>query len=288
MLKNIRAKFFRSGRVISHAAIVFMSCCSLTCVLVNTPKAVKSKIDSKVLGQEREFTIFLPKNYDANSVKTYPVVYMLDWSETIVDKFASVSENGHVPETILVGIRIIGETRDMDLLPPYMKSDLEKDNSPMGRGDKFLKFMKTELMPYINANYKVSGVNAFSGHSRGGVLVIYSLLASPDMFQARFAFSPAVWREDKLLVGATSKFLASKSETKSFFYTSLGEDEDDIMKEGFNALTDALRKSPHQNLIWYSEYTKDANHGTNLEFSISRGLEKWGEYVKNEGQLATP
>jgi predicted alpha/beta superfamily hydrolase len=263
----------------TFAILVF--CAFLTAIPGNAQKIIKASIKSEILGQERIFGIHLPKNYDAGAKKKYPVIYALDGFKQLALKFDALSEDGRVPETIVVGIADMGdENRQKDSLPPYMKSDLEKENSPMGRGDKFLKFIETELMPYMEKNYKVSGVNAISGHSRGGVLVIYSLLANPGLFQARFAFSPAVWREDNLLVVKTKEFLASPNKKKSFFYMTMGTAEVDKMKGAFDALTETFTKNPPKKIVWHSEYTKDATHQTNVELSISKALEKWAEYLK--------
>lgn len=264
----------------AFASIAF--CCAfLLTASVNAQDIVKASIKSKALGQERAFGVLLPKNYDAKSKKEYPVIYILDSFKSISTAFGALAEKGTGPEAILVGILSVNETRDVDLLPPYMRSDLEKANSPMGKGDKFLEFIETELMPHVKKNYKTSGVNALSGHSRGGVFVLYSMLANPGLFQARFAFSPAVWREDDLIVGKTKDFLASTKQKKSFFYMSMGDAENEKMKNSFNRLTDVAAKDSKK-ITWHSEYTKTANHQTNVGLSITQAIEKWAEYLKKK------
>jgi len=285
-MKNHIRKFATIIRATFASAMFAFFCSFLTEIPVYAGEVVKAKIKSEVLGQEREIIIHLPKNYDVKAKKRYPVMYALDGSflsNPIAAKIDVVSGGGFVPETIVVGIpNMTAENRQRGLLPPYMKADLEVENSPLGRADKFLTFIETELMPYMKNSYKVSNLKAISGHSRGAVLVLYSLLAKPTLFQARFAYSPAVWREDNLLVAKTKEFLASPNKTKTFLYMSLGEKENDIMKSGFVALTQTLTKNSPKKIVWYSEYTKDAMHQNNPELSISRGLEKWGEYLKKK------
>lgn len=247
-------------------------------------EVIRAKVKSEVLGQEREILVHLPKKYDSKSKKKYSVMYALDGgslSNPLAARIEEISANGKFPEMIVVGIpNMTAENRQRDLLPPYMKSDLEIEDSPLGRGDKFLSFIETELMPYVKNNYKTSGLNAISGHSRSAVLVIYSLLAKPDLFQARFAFSPAVWREDNLLVGRTKDYLASAKKTKSFLYMSLGDQENDKMKGGFQALADVLKTNASKKTIWHADYIKDSNHQENAKLSIPTGLEKWGAHLK--------
>lgn len=268
-MKNIMKKFAFLSIAICFAFLLTAP--------VNAQDIIKANITSRVLGQERPIGIVLPKGYDAKSKTGYPVVYILDSFKPISTAFAKSSG----PEVILVGIVSINETREADLLPPYMRSDIEKASSPMGKGDKFLEFIETELMLYVNKNYATSGVNALTGHSRGGVFVLYSVLAKPGLFQARFAFSPALWREDDIIVGKTKEFLASADKNKSLFYMSMGDAEVDKMKNSFNRLTEAVSKD-EKKITWHSEYTKTANHQTNVELSISRAIEKWKEYLKNK------
>lgn len=278
---NLSSTFIRKAFSLTFFAF-------LSSFLLLTPASadeiIRAKIKSEILGQEREIIIHLPKNYDSKSKKKYPVMYALDGgslSNPVAARIGEISANGKFPEMIVVGIpNMTAENRQKDLLPPYMKIDLEVENSPFGRGDKFLAFIETELMPYIKNNYKTSGLNAISGHSRGAVLVLYSLFAKPDLFQARFAYSPAVWREDNLLISKTKDFFVSAKKMKSFWYMSLGDQENDKMKGGFEALTEVLKNNASKKMIWHAYYIKDSNHQDNAKLSIPQALEKWGEYLK--------
>ncbi len=243
-------------------------------------KVIKRTITSKILGQEREIGILLPSDYETNKEKKYPVIYMLDSTRTISTKLSDLIKNGTLPQLIMVGIRPDQKTRDIDLLPPYMHSDLTVEHSAYGNGDKFLEFFEKELIPEIKKTYRTSGVNALSGHSRGGVFVLYSLLAKPALFDARFAFSPAVWREDKLVVKKVAKFLRGKrNKSNSFFYTSLGSSEVEKMRSGFDELTKTFSNNKNSGLIVVHEYTPNADHQTNVELSASSAFTQWAEYL---------
>ena len=45
-------------------------------------------------------------------------------------------------------------------------------------------------------------------------------------------------------------------------------------------MTKILSKNENGQLVWYSEFTKNADHQNNAEISASVGIRKWAEYLK--------
>jgi predicted alpha/beta superfamily hydrolase len=243
---------------------------------------VQTTIRSKILNEEREVIIHLPINY--NKKRKYPVMYVLDGSSQdkhLANKFDVLSSAGYIPETIVVGISNVGgKGRQRDYTPPYMKMDIDEKDSPLGAGDQFLSFIEKELVPYVEKNYSASKFRSLAGNSRGGLLVIYSLLYKPDLFRARFCFSPAFWRDDNLIVKKVSDFLVKNDNLISFIYLSMGDQENEKMKSGFNEMTKVLSKYQNGQFVWYSEFTQNADHSNNAEISASIGLRKLSDYLK--------
>lgn len=245
---------------------------------------IQTKLYSKILDEEREIIIHLPRDYDKN--KKYMVMYVLDGSSQdkhIANKFDILATTGYVENAIIVGIpNVSGKGRQRDYTPPYMKMDIDEKDSPLGEGDNFLTFMEKELFPFIEKNYSVSENRTIAGNSRGGLLVMYSLFFKPDLFQGRFCFSPAIWRDDNLIVKKASEFLTKQDSLNSFLYISMGDQENNKMKKGFNEMTKTLKEKAVKQFVWHSEYTKNANHQNNAEISASVGIRKWTEYLKSK------
>jgi hypothetical protein len=113
---------------------------------------------------------------------------------------AALAAEGLIPEVMLVAVpNLSDETRARDLTPPGLHQDHEKPDSPLGRGDAFLAFLRDELIPKVERDYRTAPFRMLAGHSRSGVFVLYSLIAEPALFDARFAHSAPVWREDEAL-----------------------------------------------------------------------------------------
>jgi predicted alpha/beta superfamily hydrolase len=243
---------------------------------------VQTIIHSKILNEDREILIHLPREYDKK--KAYPVMYVLDGSSQdihIANKFAILSTAGYVPETIVVGIpNVNGIGRQRDYTPPYMRMDIDEKDSPFGKGDQFLSFMEQELFPFIGENYSVSTIRSLAGNSRGGLLVMYSLIYKPDLFKGRFCFSPAFWRDDSVIIKNVSDFLTTNSRLNAFLYLSMGDEENEKMKSSFDEMVKILRKQKNDQFVWIAEFTKNADHQNNAEISASVGIKRWADYLQ--------
>ena len=245
------------------------------------------KFYSKILGKERELIIHLPRNYDRE--KKYPVMYVLDGSsqdQHIADKFDSLSSLARVPQTIVVGIpNMSGANRTLQLVPPFMLTDPAKPESSPGTGDSFLDFMAMELIPFIGQKYRGSDVRLFAGNSRGGLLVMYSLIYKPDLFTGRFCFSTPLWRQNNLLVSRVSEFLASKKRMNSFLYVSAGANETENIKSGLDTLTQVLKQKAPIGFVWYTRYTPGVDHQLNANVSATDGILQWGEFEQKPNNV---
>jgi predicted alpha/beta superfamily hydrolase len=242
---------------------------------------------SKILGQDRELIIHLPRKYDPG--KKYPVMYVLDGSsqdQHITDKFDSLSGLARVSQTIVVGIpNMSGANRTLQLVPPFMLTDPAKAESPPGTGDTFLDFMELELIPFIAEKYRGSEQRLFAGNSRGGLLVMYSLIYKPDLFTGRFCFSTPLWRQNNLLVSRVSEFLASKKRMNSFLYVSAGANETENIKSGLDTLTQVLKQKAPIGFVWYTYFTPGVDHQLNANVSATDGILQWGAFVKKQNNI---
>ena len=97
---------------------------------------------------------------------------------------AFLAETGAMPQAIVVAIHA-GATRGQDYLPPA-----RADGGPGGRADAFIDFMESELVPFIEAEYRAGPYRMISGHSLGGLLVTYAAFLRPGVFDVHLAQSP--------------------------------------------------------------------------------------------------
>jgi len=237
---------------------------------------IVATLRSAVLNEDREVLVHLPAGYDAEPTRRYPVVYVLDGSSQDIHTAATaalMARIGLMPPVIVVGIpNVSGEGRQRDYTPPTMAMDLDVPDSPRGGADRFLAFLKTELIPDVDRRFRTTSERMLAGHSRGGLFVAWSLMADPDFFQARFAHSPALWREDTALAGMLDTYLTATPGFTSFFYMSLGTKENAEMTAGFERVRAVLEARAPKGLRWRADLVPGAVHGNNGEWATPLGF----------------
>ena len=218
----------------------------------------------------RNVIISLPEGYRHDATNRYPVLYVLDGSSQTTPTAESarlLARIGAIPEVIVVGIPSSDENRALDYTPPYMKLDADKNE--FGQADRFLRFLEADLFPFIERQYRTTNARMLAGNSRGGLFVVYSLLEKPNLFNARFAFSPALWRDDQRIV---TELRRGQITRPTFLYLSLGDAENPKMTGAFRHAVATLHASAPATLRWRADITRGANHSSNARLSTPVGL----------------
>jgi predicted alpha/beta superfamily hydrolase len=135
----------------------------------------KIEFQSKILKENRILNIYLPNGYSKDSLKEYPVIYLLDGSidEDFIHisglvQFGSFSWINMIPESIVVGISNVDRKRDFTF-PTNNKKDKE-DFPTTGESESFINFIENELQPYIDKKYETDSIKTLIGQSLGGLL----------------------------------------------------------------------------------------------------------------------
>lgn len=180
--------------------------------------------DSKILNQNREFLIYTPPSYNHNNSEKFPVLYLIDadynfhYLTGLIELLSSVSAN--IPEMIVVGISGKGtNTYRKQSKPPFKTKD-------KGSADVTMKFINTEVIPFIDSHYKTNSYRILAGHSIGGLFTTYAMLHHNNMFETFIAVSPSLWWEDELVKKNTlNYFKKDKPKINTNYYISLADEK---------------------------------------------------------------
>ncbi len=236
------------------------------------------EIDSKILSEKRELIVKLPSDYEQNLDKVYSVIYVFG-GNTLTYSIAYDTEllarTNHLENVIVVGIPNINQkSRQRNLTPPFMKQDLDEPGSPLGEANIYLDFVQDEVINFIEKTYRTSKKRIAVGHSREGLMVMYSLIYKRNIFQGHIALSPALWRENNLFIDNFKESISTLDTIKSTLFLSMGTKEVNKMKNAFDSIiqflsTDTINKK----VTWNSMYTKGAIHSNNALLSAPIGIE---------------
>lgn len=194
------------------AILLISSCISAQITNVSSGKIVRlNNVQSKYV-DERNVDIWLPNNY--SNKEKYAVIYMHDgqmlfdaqntWNKQAweMDETASkLINNPNLKKFIIVGIWNISKNRHSEYFPQNPFEDLNEQQKEVvtqklinkgkinsqfiPNSNNYLKFIVTELKPYIDKNYATipNSKNTFiAGSSMGGLISIYAICQYPNVF----------------------------------------------------------------------------------------------------------
>ena len=232
-----------------------------------TPPGVTSlKLNSAVLGEERTILVRVPNGYETNKLR-YPVLYMTDGNAHIGHTGSTVeflARNGRMSEMIVVGI--VNTDRTRDLSPTHVKTTVGGGGTALqfptsGGGDKFLKFIETELIPEIEKRYRTHPYRILAGHSLGGLFAIHAMISRPELFNSYVAVSPALQWDNQVVVKRTEDFLKARKEWDGMLFMALGHEPGPI-EDGFYQLKQILEKNQVKGFEWEAQVFDSEDHGS--------------------------
>jgi len=187
------------------------------------------KINSKELQQEREILIYTPKNYDESKFSYYDVIYVFDsqnreffdYVHSVISFLSNTSKNFIVVGITSTYIEKLNYARNNDLLP-YPKNTNPKDfyNGYSGNADNFLSYVKKEVVPYIESNYRTLNHRTAVGHSLSASFIVYAMLNETNLFDNYIAISPNFSFDKERLVADIKQFDYAKIKSNKFLYIS--------------------------------------------------------------------
>ncbi|HSB01906.1 MAG TPA: alpha/beta hydrolase-fold protein [Anaerolineales bacterium] len=198
---------------------------------VTLPGSEVRQIKSSETGRDYDIYIRPPDDYARDKNKKYPVLYLLDgqWDFKLLDSiYGGLYYDGFVPEMIIVSITYSGvhpdyeSLRAMDYTPfhdPYVQGS--------GDAPKFLAFLKKELFPLIESDYRIdTSRRVLMGHSFGGTFTLYAMFSEPELFSGYVAGSPAVVFGDNFAFKQEAEYASTHQDLPVRLYLFVGGEED--------------------------------------------------------------
>ena len=252
-------------------------------------------ITSKINGVTYPIFIALPGSYFTTE-KTYPVIYMLDAYSSfgiMVQMARLLAFDKEVPEVIIVGISSEGGSKEFNysrardftptqVQPEKLPEEFRSTFPISGGAEKFLGFIKDELIPYVESNYRFSpGDRTLEGHSLGGLFVFYSLFKEPGLFKRYIAISPALLWDNGLLIKEEEKYSKDHKSLESIIYTVVGSLESESFKKPWKQLIGNLKLRQYNGMKLKSEIAEGETHYTIIPYIVTHGLKSvFSEDVK--------
>jgi predicted alpha/beta superfamily hydrolase len=225
-------------------------------------QAIYKTIDSYKLDGKRELKIQLPRNYDPEEKRVYPLVLVFDGDYLFEPVAGNIDYQAYwedIPDCIVIGIEQ-GKTRE---------DDFYYDDTtffPAHDGADFYEFMAAELLPYIEDNYKVSDFRVIVGHDLGANFLNYYLFKDEPLFRAYVALSPDLAPE---MENRLKERLAILNQ-ETFYYMATADADIKALRNTIIQCDTKLKSIENPKLHYKFDDFEDANHYS----LVGRGIPK--------------
>lgn len=218
------------------------------------------------LGREYHLSVALPASY-GTSTRAYPVVYVLD-GDLLFGMAAGLTPLTQwlagVPEVIVVGIRYDMASYDqwVELRERDFKVPEVRDAPPDSAADRFLDALTREMIPFIEANYRVMASDrCLYGYSSSGFFVLYALFHRPEAFRRYLSGSGDLYLAYPYVIQHGAQLAARDAANPIQLYLSAGALEDEQFPH-FHQLVAFFEREDYPGLTIIPEIYAGERHGS--------------------------
>jgi predicted alpha/beta superfamily hydrolase len=157
-------------------------------------------------------------------------------------------------------------------------------NIKPGGGEAFLKFIRDELKPFIDAEYRTnSDESTYVGISSGGFFGLYVLLTQHELFNRYVIGSPTLYRNNKAIFDLEREYANQHDDLPASVFLSVGQleeteepfeliDPSHQYVSNFKELVEILKNRNYQNFNLKSHIFENETHISVIPATYSRGL----------------
>ena len=226
---------------------------------------VNDTILSKYLNEKRAIEIQLPRSYETEVDKNYPLMIVLDGDYMFNIVSGSVdylSYWGDIPENLVVGINQ-KDTRFQD--------SSVFDNitfTPISSTASFYDFIVNELIPYFSKNYRVSNFKVIVGQERTANFANFFLLKNDPQIRGVISISPKISENMNRYLNEN----LSKTNSKIVYTLSSSKRDFESIFKNVSELTASLDSIENKNLRFESLIFDKENHYILPSVSVPKSI----------------
>ncbi len=226
---------------------------------------ITKKIYSEILGNSREIRIRLPKSFQSKPGMKFPLILTLDGDYIFDPTSGDVNYFSYwddMPECVVVGINQ-NKSRLQD-------SRFDTNTNLLDySGKDFYNFIEQELVPSLEAEYRLSAFKIIIGHDITANFANYFLINGSSLFQAYVTLSPdfAPTMPDRITTALAN------AQTPIWYYLATGKNDVENLKNTITKLNDNL--SGIENRLFRYSYNnfEDESHYSLVALGIPKALE---------------
>ena len=219
--------------------------------------------------EERFIYIYTPTDYEINTHRHYPVLYMFDGQNLFFDEDASFGTSWKLSDYLdFMDTPIIVAALDCNSGP---NGERMSEYSPFGdedpdygylegKGKITMDFFVGEFKQYIDENYRTikdRDHTFIGGSSMGGFMSLYAIMEYNDIFSKAAVLSPTLWfGHDELM----HMIQNAEIDPYTVVYTDYGTFEFDEYQEAFNQYKELVLELMNKQVMLTSRLVPFGDH----------------------------
>jgi len=222
-------------------------------------------IDSQKLGEARDVKIQLPRGYEENADKNYPLIIVFDGDymfELVAGNVDYYSYWEDMPEAIVVGVNQLEKRSDDTIYS-------EVNSLPIDSGSAFFEFIGMELIPYLEKSLRIENFRVAIGHGATANFVNYYLMKPVPLFQAYISISPDLAPDMPTYIPERIQNI----ESKVFYYLATSTEDVKSIKTKTEALNTSISAIENTNVLYKFTNFEGPSHYALPAHAIPEALE---------------
>ncbi|WP_233899830.1 alpha/beta hydrolase-fold protein [Tenacibaculum piscium] len=235
-------------------------------------KVITDNINSAFFKNGRNVKIYIPENYEKEQAVKYPLAIILG-DQYLFDMYVGnaklYANSDKAPRQIVVGI---------DMKNTYKKdiSIIPSNNALTESAKRFQKFIKKELIPYMELNYRTSPFLTIASQGKAANFSTYFLRDIEPIFNAFICITPEFTKFSARTIQSYSLARLGQKDNSYFLYTSnnkkyINEEQQDRFTEIGTFLTSFDAKNMH---ITFDTFENSPSYLSVIGETIPRAFEK--------------
>ena len=222
---------------------------------------------SKFLNEKRSLEIQLPRSYNIELEKNYPLMIVLDGDymfNIVAGSVDYLSYWGDIPENLVVGIK----QKDSRFKDSSVFDNIT--HTPITSTASFYDFIVNELIPYFSKNYRISNFRIVVGQERTANFANFFLLKDNPQIRGVISISPKISEN-------MSRYLSenlSKVNSKIVYTLSSSKKDLESIYKNVLELTASLDSIDNKNLKFESLIFDKENHYILPSVSVPNSIRK--------------
>lgn len=234
-------------------------------------ETIYKEYSSEILNDTRDLSIYLPKGYNKDSISNFPLAIVLD-GHKLFDLYVGASnyyaQLDHAPEQIVVGIDM-KDSRNKDAGYDVNNGNLDNNS------ENFYRFIRDEMIPYIEATFKTSPFLTIVGESLTANYITHFLKEEYSIFNAYICLNPTLSNTINNQVESYRLQELSSEDNTFYFYLSSNPFSNTIKKDKIKNFGKFIKSFEIDNFnVVFDELTNSPSSSSSIGEGIFRAFAK--------------